>query len=77
MSISALLGHDDVEIETAGTGRGALDTLRRQPADCVVLGPLASTIVGGVEGAIAGGGATAAGARHRPGSLIHTPREVR
>ena len=37
MSISELLGHDDVEIETAGTGRGALDTLRRQPADCVVL----------------------------------------
>jgi CheY-like chemotaxis protein len=37
MSISELLGHDDVEIETAGTGRGALDMLRRQPADCVVL----------------------------------------
>jgi HAMP domain-containing protein/CheY-like chemotaxis protein/signal transduction histidine kinase len=37
MSISELLGHDDVEIETAGTGQGALDTLRRQPADCVVL----------------------------------------
>jgi CheY-like chemotaxis protein len=37
LSISELLGHDDVEIETAGTGRGALDTLRRQPADCVVL----------------------------------------
>jgi CheY-like chemotaxis protein/signal transduction histidine kinase len=37
MSIAELLGHDDVEIETAGTGRGALDTLRRQPADCVVL----------------------------------------
>jgi CheY-like chemotaxis protein len=37
MSISELLGHDDVEIETAGTGRGALDMLRRKPADCVVL----------------------------------------
>jgi CheY-like chemotaxis protein/signal transduction histidine kinase len=37
MSISELLGYDDVEIETAGTGRGALDMLRRQPADCVVL----------------------------------------
>ena len=37
MSISELLGYDDVEIETAGTGRGALDALRRQPADCVVL----------------------------------------
>jgi len=37
MSISELLGYDDVEIETAGTGRGALDMLRRKPADCVVL----------------------------------------
>jgi HAMP domain-containing protein/CheY-like chemotaxis protein/signal transduction histidine kinase len=37
MSISELLGHDDVEIETAGTGRDALNSLRRQPADCVVL----------------------------------------
>jgi CheY-like chemotaxis protein len=37
MSISELLGYDDVEIETADTGRGALDSLRRQPADCVVL----------------------------------------
>ncbi|MGE5771758.1 MAG: response regulator, partial [Hyphomicrobiales bacterium] len=37
MSISELLGHDDVAIETAGTGRAAIDMLRRQPADCVVL----------------------------------------
>jgi CheY-like chemotaxis protein/signal transduction histidine kinase/HAMP domain-containing protein len=37
MSISELLGYDDVEIETAGTGRGALDMLRKRPADCVVL----------------------------------------
>ena len=37
MSISELLGYDDVEIETAGTGRDALNALRRQPADCVVL----------------------------------------
>jgi CheY-like chemotaxis protein len=37
MSISELLGHDDVEIETAGTGRDALEALRRAPADCVVL----------------------------------------
>src|SRR6185295_9115734 len=29
--------NDDFEIETAGTGRGALDMLRRKPADCVVL----------------------------------------
>ncbi len=37
MSISELLGYDDVEIETAGTGRAALESLRRKPADCVVL----------------------------------------
>ncbi|HEY6024173.1 MAG TPA: HAMP domain-containing protein, partial [Pseudolabrys sp.] len=37
MSIAELLGYDDVEIETAGTGRDALDALRRKPADCVVL----------------------------------------
>jgi CheY-like chemotaxis protein len=37
LSISELLGHDDVEIETAGTGRDALAALRRQTADCVVL----------------------------------------
>src|SRR5690348_17865845 len=37
MSITELLGYDDVEIETAGTGREALDSLRRQSADCVVL----------------------------------------
>ena len=37
MSIAELLGHDDVEIETASTGRGALNSLRRRSADCVVL----------------------------------------
>jgi len=37
MSITELLGYDDVEIETAGTGREALESLRRQSADCVVL----------------------------------------
>jgi CheY-like chemotaxis protein len=37
LSISELLSYDDVEIETAGTGREALAALRRQPADCVVL----------------------------------------
>ena len=37
ISISELLGYDDVEIETAGTGRDALAALRREPADCVVL----------------------------------------
>ena len=37
MSITELLGHDDIEIVTAGTGADALDTLREQPCDCVVL----------------------------------------
>ena len=37
MSISELLGYDDVEIETAGTGADALDALRRAARDCVVL----------------------------------------
>ncbi len=37
MSISELLGHDDIEIVTADTGAGALLTLRTQPCDCVVL----------------------------------------
>ena len=37
MSIRELLGHDDIEIVTAGTGGEALATLREQPCDCVVL----------------------------------------
>ncbi|WP_342804232.1 HAMP domain-containing protein [Bradyrhizobium sp. CSA112] len=37
MSITELLGHDDIEILTADTGAGALSTLRNQPCDCVVL----------------------------------------
>ena len=37
MSIAELLGHDDIEIVTAGTGAEALDTLRDEPCDCVVL----------------------------------------
>jgi CheY-like chemotaxis protein len=37
MSISELLGHDDIEIVSAGTGVEALSSLRRQPCDCVVL----------------------------------------
>jgi CheY-like chemotaxis protein len=37
MSIKELLAHDDIEIETAGTGGEALDKLRDKPADCVVL----------------------------------------
>jgi len=37
LSISELLGHDDVQIETAGTGAAALEALREQPYDCAVL----------------------------------------
>ena len=37
MSIAELLGHDDIEIVTAGSGREALDTMRQQTPDCVVL----------------------------------------
>ena len=37
MSISELLGHDDIEIEAAETGQAALDAMRREPFDCVVL----------------------------------------
>ncbi len=37
MSITELLGHDDIEIVTVGTGRDALATLRSKACDCVVL----------------------------------------
>src|SRR6202035_5130550 len=37
MSIRELLGHDDIEIVTTGTGADALSTLRENPCDCVVL----------------------------------------
>jgi CheY-like chemotaxis protein len=37
MSISELLGHDDIEIVVAGTGAEALSALREEPYDCVVL----------------------------------------
>jgi CheY-like chemotaxis protein len=37
MSIAELLGHDDIEIVTAETGREALDLLREDPCDCAVL----------------------------------------
>ncbi len=37
VSITELLGHDDIDIVTAGTGGEALDTLRQQSFDCVVL----------------------------------------
>ncbi len=37
MSIRELLGHDDIEIVNAGTGDEALETMRGQVCDCVVL----------------------------------------
>jgi CheY-like chemotaxis protein len=37
MSIRELLGHDDIEIVNAGTGKEALDILRHDGCDCVVL----------------------------------------
>jgi CheY-like chemotaxis protein/signal transduction histidine kinase/HAMP domain-containing protein len=37
ISIAELLGHDDIQIETAGTGAEALTTLRSQTYDCAVL----------------------------------------
>jgi len=37
MSIHELLGHDDIEIVNAGTGGQALDIMRQQACDCVVL----------------------------------------
>jgi HAMP domain-containing protein/CheY-like chemotaxis protein/signal transduction histidine kinase len=37
MSIRELLGYDDIEIVTAGTGADALHIMRADPCDCVVL----------------------------------------
>jgi HAMP domain-containing protein/CheY-like chemotaxis protein/signal transduction histidine kinase len=37
MSIHELLGHDDIEIVNAATGREALDIMRQRACDCVVL----------------------------------------
>ena len=37
MSISELLGYDDIEIASVGTGADALSAMRGQPCDCVVL----------------------------------------
>jgi CheY-like chemotaxis protein len=37
MSIRELLGHDDIEIVSAGTGKEALDILHQDACDCVVL----------------------------------------
>jgi CheY-like chemotaxis protein/nitrogen-specific signal transduction histidine kinase len=37
LSITELLGHDDIDIAVADSGEAALAALRRQPFDCVVL----------------------------------------
>jgi HAMP domain-containing protein/CheY-like chemotaxis protein/signal transduction histidine kinase len=37
MSIAELLGHDDIDIATVGTGGEALDQIREHGVDCVVL----------------------------------------
>ena len=37
LSVAELLGHDDIDIETVGSGSEALARLRAEPADCVVL----------------------------------------
>ncbi len=37
LSIGELLGHDDIDIVTAGTGAEALAALRDEPPDCIVL----------------------------------------
>ncbi len=37
LSIRTLLGHDDIEIKSASTGKECLDAIRSEPFDCVVL----------------------------------------
>jgi CheY-like chemotaxis protein len=37
LSITELLGHDDIDIETVETGKHAIRRLREDPPDCVVL----------------------------------------
>ncbi len=37
LTVTELLGHDDIDIETVGSGGEALSRLRADPADCVVL----------------------------------------
>ncbi len=37
LSITELLGHDDIDIASVETGAEAIEALRRDPADCVVL----------------------------------------
>ncbi len=37
LSITELLGHDDIDIETVESGKHAIERLHEEPADCVVL----------------------------------------
>jgi HAMP domain-containing protein/CheY-like chemotaxis protein/signal transduction histidine kinase len=37
ISITELLGHDDIDIETVETGKHAIERLHEEPTDCVVL----------------------------------------
>ena len=37
LSVTELLAHDDIDIETVGSGGEALERLQAEPADCVVL----------------------------------------
>jgi len=37
LSIAELLGHDDIDLVTVGTGADALEALRTEPPDCIVL----------------------------------------
>jgi CheY-like chemotaxis protein len=37
LSVTALLSHDDIDIESVGSGAEALAALKQDPADCVVL----------------------------------------
>jgi HAMP domain-containing protein/CheY-like chemotaxis protein/signal transduction histidine kinase len=37
LGITELLGHDDIDITAVGTGTEALEILRREPIDCIVL----------------------------------------
>ena len=37
LSVTSLLGHDDIDITSVGSGAAALEALKQDPADCVVL----------------------------------------
>ena len=74
LSISELLGYDDVEIETAGTGRDALTALRRQAADCVVLDLRLPDMTGFEVLEAVGGRSSSVGSA---GRRVHRPRAQR